>query len=306
MTLNSRRHRPFVFCFLLLVLLAIVAGVSGPLPKSTAASFARASLKANEAFTPATVPMVAGNFVPDAPEIELTRKARLHESYGKLPLGFEANQGQTESQVKFLARGNGYNLFLNSTEVVLALGKTTTGKTERTTRGARHPIKHSKSRSTVLRMQFVGANSAPAMIGVNELPGKSNYFIGNDPAKWRTNVPSYTSVRYTDVYRGVDVVFYGNQQKLEYDIIIAPGSDPRAVRLAFAGARALSIDRRGDLLIRTQTGRVVQHRPLTYQEVNGQRHIVPSHYRSQSLRRDEKERGRLRGRKLRRDQAARH
>ncbi len=281
MTLKSRRHplsRPFVFCFLLLVLLAIVAEVSGPLPKSTAAHYSPASSKTNEAFTPATVPMVAGNFVSDAPETGVTRKARLQESYGKLPLGFEANQGQTESQVKFLARGNGYNLFLTSTEVVLAPGKTTTDKTGKTTRGARHPIKDRKAKPAVLRMQFVGANPAPQVTGVNELPGKSNYFIGNDPTKWRTNVPSYSSVRYTEVYRGVDIIFYGNQQELEYDIIVAPGSDPRQVKLAFAGARNLRIDKQGDLSIYTQSGRVVQHKPFTYQELNGQRQIVPSRY----------------------------
>src|SRR2546427_8518110 len=123
--------------------------------------------------------------------------ARVSESYGRLPLQFEQNQGQTDKSVRFLARGPGYGLYLTGNEAVLALGKPT-------------PL--------ALRMRLVGAAPAPRVIGLDELPGKANYFTGSDPAKWRTNVPTYAKVRYEQVYPGIDLVYYGNQRQLEYDL----------------------------------------------------------------------------------------
>jgi len=119
---------------------------------------------------------------------------RIVESYGRLPLSFEANQGQTDSRVKFISRGSGYNLFLTSTEAVLSLQ-------EPPARKGRHPsAASSKSAAAVLKMRLVGANPSPRLTGRDELPGKSNYFIGNNPAKWRTNVPNYAKVQYAGVY----------------------------------------------------------------------------------------------------------
>ena len=128
-----------------------------------------------------------------------TTQQRIVETYGKLPLSFEANQGQTDSRVKFISRGPGYTLFLNSTEAVLSLPS-------RDRKGARSSPSPPEGR-TVLRMQLVVANPHPEVVGLEELPGKSNYFIGNDPAKWRTNVPHYAKVQYKDVYPGVDLVY---------------------------------------------------------------------------------------------------
>src|SRR5206468_7881082 len=116
-------------------------------------------------------------------------KQRATGSYGKLPLHFEANQGQTDERVKFLARGNGYGLFLTSTESVLVLRKVEAG---RPSEGSNRP--------EVLRMRLLGAASRPGIEGRGELPGKSHYFIGNDPKNWRTNVPQYARVEYKDVY----------------------------------------------------------------------------------------------------------
>ena len=158
------------------------------------------------------------------------RKQRTFSSYGSLPLSFEANQGQTDSQVNFLSRGNGYTLFLTSTEAVLALRKpadpaATDPKTEpMPTTGKFQEAK--ESAAGVVRMQLIGANSEPRVVGLDELPGKSNYFIGNDPKKWRTNVPRYAKVRYEEVYPGIDLVYYGKQRQLEYDLLVAPGADP--------------------------------------------------------------------------------
>ena len=152
------------------------------------------------AFVSLRRPVIGTSVAARAPQ---AANPRIVDSYGKLPLSFEANQGQTDSQVKFVSRGTGYSLFLTSTEAVLSL-------------------KAPSSSAVVLKMKLVGANPSPQLTGRDELPGKSNYFIGNDPSKWRTNVTTYAKVKYADVYPGVDLVYYGNQRQLEYDFLVAP------------------------------------------------------------------------------------
>src|SRR2546428_11328554 len=161
-------------------------------------------------------------------------KPQVLAAYGKLPLSFEANQGQTEPQVKFLSRGRGYTLFLTHTEAVLTLTKAD-AHAKRQISGDATLVEPEKRAGTVLRMKFVGANPAPAVAGVGELPGKSNYFVGNDPKKWRANVPTYAKIEYRDVYPGVNLVYYGNQRQLEHDFVVSPGADPKAITLAFEG-----------------------------------------------------------------------
>ncbi len=118
----------------------------------------------------------------------------------------------------------------------------------------------------VLRMKLVGANPEPRIQGLEELPGKSNYLVGSNPEKWRTNVPTYARVLYTEVYPGVDLVYYGIQGKLEYDFIVAPSANPDTIRLTFEGAEKLDVDAQGDLLLHTQVGPVLFKRPFVYQQ----------------------------------------
>ena len=154
-------------------------------------------------------------------------RSRLVAAYGKLPLSFEANQGQTNSEVKFLSRGRGYTLFLTGNEAVLALNKAEIGGgTRKPEFGTRLSPLATRHAASVLRMSLVGASESVRASGLEELPGKSNYFIGNDPKKWRTDVANYAKVRYQNVYPGVDLVYYGNQGKLEYDFVVAPGANP--------------------------------------------------------------------------------
>jgi len=197
-------------------------------------------------------------------------QARALGAYGNLPLGFEDNQGQTDSRVRFLSRGVGYSLFLTPNEAVLALR---TGRTEKPVRrfnGSKRAGESSKvGAPAVLRMQLTGSNTGAGMIGLDELPGKSNYFIGNDPAQWRTNVPNYRRVAERGVYPGIDLVYYGSQRRLEYDFVIAAGADPRAIRLAFEGANHLRSDSQGNLIASVQGGEVSFERPIAYQEVPG-------------------------------------
>ncbi len=221
------------------------------------------------------------------------------KSYGRLPLSFEANRGQTDEQVKFLSRGKGYTLLLTPTEAVLALKrpKGQESSSSLSGRGALHPPEtnpklgagHSEP-NTVLRMKLVGANPRPEVSGLDELPGKSNYFIGNDPSKWRTNVPHYAKVHYQDIYPGIDLVYYGNQsqrsgdpassagRQLEYDFIVAPGADPDAIGLAFDGTDRLTLDAQGDLVLRIRDTQVRLRKPVVYQEVDGTRQEIAGSY----------------------------
>src|SRR5882724_4108897 len=193
--------------------------------------------------------------VPDARRLELA------ESYGRSPLRFEANQGQTDGRVKFLSRGNGYALFLTPAEAVLTL---------RTPAGS--------GRDAVLRMKLLGSNPSPIITGEEELPGKSNYFIGHDPKRWRTRVSNYGRARFAGVYPGVDLVFYGNRRQLEYDFVVAPGADPSSITLGFAGADSLQIGPQGELTLQVRGGEVTWRKPVVYQEVAGVRRMVPGRY----------------------------
>ena len=173
-----------------------------------------------------------------------------------LPLFFEPNQGQTAPQVKFLARGSGYGLFLTSNEAVLTLrpSSSSTGVSA---------LNSEKKTSSVIRMRLDGANTAAHVSGASPLPGKSNYFIGNNPSKWRQNIPQFARVEYKAVYPGIDLVYYGNQGQLEYDFRVAPGADANQIGLQFDGASA-RLDA-GDLVLSTDGGDIRFHAPRIYQ-----------------------------------------
>src|SRR5262245_47349430 len=204
-------------------------------------------------------------------------------AFGKLPMRFELNQGQTDSQVKFIARGPGYGLFLTPAEATLRLRFADRGlRIEEVNNASITKITQSAiqgSQSDVLRMKLAGAHPDPRIRGVDELPGKTNYFTGQDQSRWRAQVPSFARVKYENVYKGVDLVYYGNQGQLEYDFIVAPGADPSEIRLAFEGAEKMEIDANGDLALRTPAGLLRQRKPQVYQEVNGTRLEIPSRYR---------------------------
>src|SRR5881396_1907639 len=212
-------------------------------------------------------------------------QARVTESYGKLPLSFEVNRGQMDSDVKFFSRGSGYGIFITPTEAVLGLGSGSRRETKRPDALKRNASPNRPTgvagrprRTSVLRMKLAGANPKPQLTGEEELPGKVNYFIGNDPKKWRTNVSTYAKVKYREVYPGIDLVHYGNHRQLEYDFVVAPGADPKAIKLGFEGAEKMEIDARGDLLLHTPEGDVRQHKPVIYQEFDGTRTEVSGSY----------------------------
>jgi hypothetical protein len=180
----------------------------------------------------------------------------------QLPLTFELNQGQTDDRVDFLARGPGYNIFLTATEAVFALPKASAKSGQR----------------PVMRMQLIGSVADPAVQGVDALPGKINYFRGQDAASWQTKVPTYRRVKYSAVYPGVDLVYYGQSQQLEYDFIVAPGADPNTITLGFAGVELTTVDAQGDLVLKTAGGPLRFQKPIVYQLEGGRRHPIKGGY----------------------------
>jgi len=207
----------------------------------------------------------------------LLDRSEILETYGQLPLSFEPNAGQADARVKFLSRGPGYTVFLTNDEAVLALstggGKRKPASTRENTALAMagfhdisSPRPEPKRTNAVLRMHLIGANKNAQLAGAEQLPGTTNYFLGKDQRNWRTNVVNYRKVSYRQVYPGIDLIYYGNQRQLEYDFVIAPGGDPGAIKVSFAGAPRVRLDRRtGDLVLSTTGGDVHLHKPVAYQ-----------------------------------------
>jgi beta-propeller repeat-containing protein/uncharacterized protein DUF11 len=192
------------------------------------------------------------------------RKQQVVASFGHLPLIFEPNQGQTNPAVKFLAHGPRYGLFLTQNEAVLTLHRSATGK--------------DSPEVSVVRMGLAGAAANAVVDATNELPGKSNYFIGNDSAKWHRNIPQFARVRYSGIYRGVDLVYYGKQGQLEYDFEVAPDGDPRKIALSFAGATNLALAHNGDLAIELDGGELRLLAPHVYQKFGTDERTVAARF----------------------------
>ena len=189
--------------------------------------------------------------------------------YGRVPLSFEANQGQTASEVQFLSRGSGYTLFLTPTNAVFSL--------------QRKLADSQKSPAIdVLRMELKGANPTATVEARDELPGKSNYFVGNDPNNWRVDVATFAKVNYSDVYKGVDLVYYGNQRQLEYDFVVAPNADASQIRWAIPATDKAELDEAGGLVLHVNGSDVQMKKPVVYQTVGGERREIAASYSIQN------------------------
>lgn len=208
---------------------------------------------------------------------------KLLESYGKLPLSFIENQGQTAQEVRYVSHGSQFDLFLTPQEAVVALRHS-----KHFDLSPRHRAQSLKALSdlrraaatttTALRMQFEGANPGPQIAGTEQLPGVVNYYIGNDAKKWHRNVPTFARVKYTEIYPGVDLVFYGNQRKLEYDFVVAPGADPNVIRMNLRGAKKLRMSAQGGVLVSVAGGEVELQKPVVYQNIAGKRQEIAGKY----------------------------
>ena len=208
--------------------------------------------------SPAIVPFTRAGDARDS-------KPQLDWYVGRRPMSFERNVGQTDPRVDFVSRGPGYAVFLAGGEAVFAL------------RGGAPDGEGDGGPATVVRMQLAGAGR-PKPIAGDALPGTANYLIGNNPARWHTNIPTYAKVSYADVYPGVDLVYYGDKQVLEYDLLVRPGGDVRRIAVTFEGGGATEIDAQGNLVIRTESGVLRHSRPVVYQQIDDRRHEVRAAY----------------------------
>jgi hypothetical protein len=206
---------------------------------------------------------------PVAQEGKEAKKVQVQEAYGQLPLSFIRNDGQVDKKVKFYEKGSGRATFFTKEGVYLSL-----------TNGQSSPTSHS-SKSTLIRLTPLGANKNPKIVAEGLQEGQVNYFVGNDPKKWQTNISTHQAVVYQDIYPGIDLKFYGNNRQMEYDIVVKPGADPSKVKLGYEGIEGLRVTDAGDLEIKLKGGTIFQKKPIIYQEIEGKRVDVAGTFKIQ-------------------------
>lgn len=221
---------------------------------------AAASLVLHPGTRSGTAPSVSNaSSSPLSQTVSAPQRSRIQASYAALPLAFEQNQGQIDPQVKYLARGNGYTLFLTANDAVFSLHS---------------PSSAASSSAAVVRMHLVGGNASAKVEGASPMPGTANYFLGNDPSTWRSGVTRFARVSYQNVYPGVSMAFHGAQRETEFDFVVAPGADPTPIGWQITGNQGMKTDASGNLIIASTVGDVLLHKPVAYQEENGTRQPV--------------------------------
>ncbi len=193
----------------------------------------------------------------------VARKILRH--YASLPLSFEPNVGDSNPEVKFLSRGQGYSLFLTAHRAVLQVR-------------TQSPKASAPPEFRAVSLEVLDANPQPQILASDRLPGVSNYLLGSNPAQWLTGVPHFARVHYRGIYPGVDLVYYGRQQQLEYDFVVAPKADPSRIRLQIQGAEALRLDASGNLILHLPGSSIYLRRPNVYQQIGKRRQPVAAHY----------------------------
>ena len=176
-----------------------------------------------------------------------------------IPLHFEANQGQTDPRVQFIARAGEHAVYLGRGEAFITLAE-------------------NSNVTRVVRLSFPGADPSAAGTGVEKFAGRVNYLLGNDPTGWYTGIPAYGRVEYPQIYPGVALVFHGRQKLLEYDFVVAPGANAGAITVRLDGADRIQLDDQGDLLIHAGTQQFRQHAPKAWQKSGGFQVAVPVRY----------------------------
>ncbi len=202
-----------------------------------------------------------------------------------IPLAFTENQGQADDSARFTAHmPNGGISFSPSGITFLLSGETDASRARRAAKrsvvfenasNAPEPVEREYH---TVHIRFEGANETPAISGETRLPWNANYFRGNDPSQWKTDVPNYAEVRYHDLYPGIDMVYAGGENTLKYDFIVSPGSDPSRIRLTYEGATGIRVNAAGDLEVDTPAGRVIEKKPYCYQVINGKEIEVSARY----------------------------
>ncbi len=215
------------------------------------------------------------SFFAAAPAGAQIRQRSDFPQLGRLPLSFETNVGQTDSQVQYVARGGGQTLFLTQDHAVLSLASAENHVGPVNTAGS---LASRKLHTASVRMGFANSVKPSLIEALDPLPGKVNYLFGSDPQKWHIGIPTYGRIAYRDVYAGVDLIYYGHPGALEYDFVAKPGANVNAIQVQFEGARQIHLSPEGDLLLDTSAGEVRWKKPSVYQEENGVRLPVAAAY----------------------------
>jgi len=214
--------------------------------------------------------------------VTAAQKAGVIKTYGKLPLYFIENNGQVDGQVSFYEHGAGHATFFTKDGVVLSLTKSD-GKVEKTSLVEQTKDSEIRTNNKVvteaLSLSFIGANQKTKITAEDKMPGHVNYFIGNDRSKWRSDIPTFGAVTYKNIYKNIDIKFYGNNKNIEHDVIVRPGGDPATVRFAYKGIKGLQITENGGLNVSLAHGNIIEKRPVLYQEIGGRRVAVDGAYR---------------------------
>lgn len=207
-------------------------------------------------------------------------EASVKSSYGKLPLSFIENIGQVDKSVSYYLKGKQGSVYFTKEAIVYNLFfNKGSNHTERRLDETVAQKRMGTSRRISFSLRPAGANSKLELVSNNILPGRVNYFIGNDPNKWHTDVPIYREILYKDLYNGIDLKIYGTNNRMEYDFIVSPGADPGDIAIECEGVDGLKIDEKGDLLIETSLGNIRHLKPLIYQKIKGERHTVKGSFR---------------------------
>lgn len=203
----------------------------------------------------------------------------------EMPLRFERNDGQFAPSVRYLAHAQGLGVALDQQGATFLLGPSSEqrssgdGSAPRTAAAPRSRAAIDEQKTATLRMQVRGARRNVMPEPAGELLTRSNYFIGRDRSRWRKHVPNYASVRYRDTLPGVDLVYHGDGRKLEYDPVVAPGAQPSTLAIEYRGAKSVAVNAAGELEIRIADRTLVQHKPIAYQELAGERRAVAASFR---------------------------
>jgi hypothetical protein len=182
------------------------------------------------------------------------------DAYGKLPLSFVPNEGQTDKAVRYYAQGAGYGFFF-------------------THEGARLSFANSEGRGHALALDFLGAEPDATLEARQRLSGKVNYLVGNDQANWHQGLPTHGELLYGGLWPGIDMAVRGEGGKLKYEFHLKPGSSVDDVRLGYRGAEGLKVGAGGELLVQTSLGVLKDAAPVSYQRIGGERVPVESRYR---------------------------
>ncbi len=203
----------------------------------------------------------------------------LDAAYGRIPRAFTLNEGQAPAHIRFTARGSGCGMAFSPHGATFLLTRETSASVAR--RAAKRSILYQgnpaerdniETESFALGLEFVGANENPEIVGEDRLPWNNNYFIGNDPSKWRSDVPNYGKIRFKEIYRGIDIVYYGNRKRVKYDFVVKQGEDPEQILLKYDFGEyegSLSVNEKGELVVKTPVGKLIEEKPYCYQKIGG-------------------------------------